>query len=164
MKQLGSVHAALARTNLWSRGRKSNVDKEKPVRKKGKKQNKRGSDCLFVVYDPKFFYHHYRERNGVATVLLHPSYSGLLTYSIHKPGSEIAKDKATIRDMPKGLVRSLATQDGHYVFYAGGPETDSQNVCCDLLKGAAELESLELELLQCKLGLLQGLWFEYCCQ
>lgn len=61
-------------------------------------------------------------------------------------------------------MRSLAAQNAICVFYAGGPETDSQNLGHDLLKGAAELERLELELLQCRLGLLQGLWFEYCYQ
>lgn len=36
--------------------RKSNADKEKPVRKEGKSRIKdRGSDFLVVIYDPKFF-------------------------------------------------------------------------------------------------------------
>lgn len=40
------------------------------------------------------------------------------------------------------------------VNYAGPPQMDSQNLGYDLPKGLAELESLELELLLFRLGLL----------
>lgn len=51
------------------------AEKAMLIRKNRKKD--KGSDCLVVIYDPKFFEHHYGKRNGVATMLLHPSYSGL---------------------------------------------------------------------------------------
>lgn len=79
MRQLGTVHTALAGANPWIRVAESDADKEKPVRKEGKSRIKdKVSDFGAAIYDPKFFWHHGGERKGVATVVLHPSYSGLL--------------------------------------------------------------------------------------
>lgn len=87
--------------------RKSDADKEKPVRKEGKSRIKdKVSDFGAAIYDPKFFWHHGGERKGVATVVLHPSYSGLCYNTLNiQPGGDIAKGRVVskIWDMPNGL-------------------------------------------------------------
>lgn len=76
-----------------------------------------------------------------------------------QPGGDTAKGNL---GHGKGSARSFDTLDGLYVLC--WKSRDRQNSGHDLLKGPAELESLELELLQFRLGFLWILSVGYCCQ
>jgi len=73
-----------------------------------------------------------------------------------EPAGDIAKDRvaSTIWDVPKRLRDPLPPRMGS-LCYAGGPETDSQNLGHDLLRRPAGLESLGLDAAanECKGGL-----------
>lgn len=69
---------------LGQDNRKGDADKEKPVREEWEGRIKdKGPDFLAAIYDPKFFWQNGGARRGGATVLLRPSYSGLLIHSIY---------------------------------------------------------------------------------